>query len=72
MIPTLGLNGLYWIGGKLLTYSKPIIGNDIDCELVGWTLEDFGPIGASTFPFIAIWGERDKKNQVKCVQTNIK
>ena len=43
MIPTLGLNGLLWIGGKLLMYSKLIIGNGIDYELVGWTPKDFGP-----------------------------
>ena len=35
MIPTEGLSGPLWIGGKQLTYSKPIIGNGIDCELVG-------------------------------------
>ena len=35
MISTEGLSGPLWIGGKSLTYSKPIIGNDIDCELVG-------------------------------------
>ena len=42
MIPIEGLSGPSWIGGKPLTYSKPIIGNDTDCELVGWTLKDFG------------------------------
>ena len=31
MIPILGLNGPLWIGGKSLIYSKPIIGNGIDC-----------------------------------------
>ena len=35
MILTEGLNGPLWIGGKLLMYSKPIIGNGIDCKLVG-------------------------------------
>ena len=46
MIPTKGLSRLLWIGGKPLTYSKPIIGNDTHCELVGWTSKDFGPNGA--------------------------
>ena len=72
MIPTLGLNRPLWIGGKPLTYSKPIIGNGIDCELVGWTSKDFGPNGASTFPLITNRDERDKKNQVKCMKTKIK
>ena len=35
MISIEGLNGPLWIGGKPLTYSKPIIGNGTDCELVG-------------------------------------
>ena len=35
MIPIEGLSGLLWISVKPLTYSKPIIGNGIDCELVG-------------------------------------
>ena len=35
MIPKEGLNGHLWIGGKSLTYSKLIIGDGIDCELVG-------------------------------------
>ena len=34
MIPIEGLSGPLWIGGKLLIYSKPIIGNDTNCELV--------------------------------------
>ena len=42
MIPTMSLNGPWQIGGKLLTYSKPIVGNGKDCELVGLTLEYFG------------------------------
>ena len=49
-------------------YSKPIIGNGTNCELVGWIPEDFGPNGASTFLLITNQGERDKKNQVKCVK----
>ena len=35
MIPTLGLNGPLWIGGKPLAYSKPIIGKGTNYELVG-------------------------------------
>ena len=35
MIPTEGLSGPLWIGGKPLTYSKLIIGNGINYELVG-------------------------------------
>ena len=35
MIPSKGLNGPLWIGGKPLMYSKPIIGNGTHCELVG-------------------------------------
>lgn len=35
MIPTEDLCRPLWIGGKLLMYSKPIIGNDTDCKLVG-------------------------------------
>ena len=35
MIPTEGLSGPLQIGGKPLTYSKPIIGNGTDRELVG-------------------------------------
>jgi len=35
MIPTLGLNGPLWIGGKPLTYSELIIGDGTDYELVG-------------------------------------
>ena len=35
MIPIEGLSGPLWIGGKPLTYSKPIIGDGTDCELVG-------------------------------------
>ena len=35
MIQTEGLSGPLWIGGKPLTYSKPIIGDVIDYELVG-------------------------------------
>ena len=46
MIPIESLCGTLWIGGKLLTYSKPIIGNGIDYEFVGWTSKDFGPNGA--------------------------
>ena len=42
MIRTEGLNRPLWIGGKPLTYLKPIIGNDTNCELMGWTLKDFG------------------------------
>ena len=42
MIPTEGLSGPLWIGGKPLTYSKPIIGNDTDYELVGLTSKGFG------------------------------
>ena len=49
------------IGGKLLMYSMSIIGNSTDYELVGWTLEDFFPNGASTFPLITNRGEKDKK-----------
>ena len=33
MIPTEGLSGPLWIGGKLLMYSK--LGNGTYCELVG-------------------------------------
>ena len=46
MIPTLGLNGPLWIGGKPLAYLKPIIGKGTNYELVGWTSKDFGPNGA--------------------------
>ena len=35
MIRTEGLNRPLWIGGKPLTYLKPIIGNDTNCELMG-------------------------------------
>ena len=35
MIQTEGLSGPLRIGGKPLTYSKPIIGNGTHCELVG-------------------------------------
>ena len=35
MIPTKGLNGPLWIDDKSLMYSKLIIGNGIDYELVG-------------------------------------
>ena len=43
MIPTECLSGPLWIGVKPLMYSKPIIGNGINCELVGRTSKDFGP-----------------------------
>ena len=42
MIPTKGLNGPLWIDDKSLMYSKLIIGNGIDYELVGGTSKDFG------------------------------
>ena len=32
-MPTKGLYGPLWIGGKLLMYSKPITGNGTDYEL---------------------------------------
>ena len=51
-------------------YSKPIIGDSMDFELVGWTSEDFDPNEASTFPLITNHA-KGQKNQVKCVQTNI-
>ena len=35
MILTDGLSGTLWIGGKPLTYLKPIIGNSKDYELEG-------------------------------------
>ena len=50
IIPTEGLSGPLWIGGKPLTYSKPIIGNGTHCELVGWTSKDLGPNGAFHLP----------------------
>ena len=52
-------------------YSKPIIGDGIDCELMGWTLEDFSPNGASNFPFITNLGKA-QKNQVKVCVNNFK
>ena len=48
---------------KTVNVLKPIIGNDTDCELMGWTLEDFGRNGASTFLLIINWGERDKRTK---------
>ena len=72
MIQTMGLNRPLWIGGKLLMYSKPIIGDGTDFELVGRTPKDFSLNEASTFPLITNWGEKDKKNQVKCVKNKIK
>ena len=57
MLSTLGINGLQWIGGKPLMYSKPIIGDDMNCELMGWISEDFGLNGASTFPLIIDHGK---------------
>ena len=35
MIPTEGLSGPLWIGGKLLTYLKPTILKGTNYELVG-------------------------------------
>ena len=49
----------------------PIIGDDMDCELVGWTSQDFGPNGAFTFPLITNHG-KGQKNQVKVCVNNIK
>ena len=48
-----------------------IIGDGTDCELVGWTSEDFGLNGAFTFPLTTNHG-KGQKNQVKVCVNNIK
>ena len=67
MIPTLGLIG----PSRTLVYSKPIVGDGMDLELVGWTSEDFGSNGASNFALITNHG-KGQKNQVKVCANNIK
>ena len=67
MIPTLGLNGLLWIGGKPLTYSKPIIGNDADYELVGWTPKDFGLNGVYSSSHLSQNGVKGTKEPSESV-----
>ena len=52
-------------------YSKAIIGDGTDCELVGWTLEDLSLNGAFDLPTHQQPRLRDKRNQVMCVQTSI-
>ena len=42
-------------------YSKPIISDGTDCELVGRISEDFGSNGASTFPLITNHGKVTKE-----------
>ena len=59
------------IGGKLLIYSKTIIGDDTNCELVEWISKDFGPNGSFNFPLITNHG-KGQKNQVKVCANNIK
>ena len=71
MIPTKGLNGPLWIGGKSLTLSKLIIGNGTHYELMGWTLKDFGLNEAYSSSHSLLIKVKGQKNQVKCVQTNI-
>ena len=71
MIPTEGLSGPLWIGGKPLTYSKPIIGNDAHCELVGWITKDYCPNGAYSSSHSSPTEVKGQKNQVKFVQTSI-
>ena len=71
MIPIEGLSGPLWIGGKLLMYLKPIIGNGTHCELVGWTLKDFAPNGVYSSFYSSPTEVKGQRNQVKCVQTSI-
>ena len=52
-------------------YSMPIIGDGTDCELVGWTSEDFGLNGAYSSSHLSPNEAKGQKNQVKCVQTSI-
>jgi len=66
MIPTEGLSGSH-----SLTYSNPIIGDGIDYELVGLTLEDLGSNGAFHLPTHHQPRLRDKREQVMCVQISI-
>ena len=65
MIPIESLNGPLWIDGKSLTYSKPIIGNDTNCELVGWTLKDFGQNKVYSSSYLSPTMVEGQKNQVK-------
>ena len=71
MIPTEDLSRPLWIGDEPLTYSKPIIGNGTNCELVGWTSKDFGPNGAYSSSHSSPTEVKGQKNQLKCMQTNI-
>ena len=71
MILVEDLSAPLWIGGKLLTYSKPIIGNNTHCELVGWTSKDFGLNGAYSSSYSSSTEVKGPKNQVKCVQISI-
>ena len=71
MIPIEGLSGPLWIGGKHLTYLKPIIGNDTHCMLVRWTLKDFDFNRAYSSSHSLPTEVKGQKNQVKCVQTSI-
>ena len=52
-------------------YSKPILGDDTNCELVGWTSKDLGPNGAFHLPTHHQPRLRDKENKWMCVQTSI-
>ena len=52
-------------------YSKAIIGDGIDCELVWWTSEDLGPDRAFHLPTQHQPRLRDKREQVMCVQKSI-
>jgi len=63
MITTDGLNGPLWIGDKLLTYSKPIIGNGTHYELVGWTSKDWSLPSSHSSPTKV----KGQKNQVICM-----
>ena len=60
-----------WIGNKPLIYSKSIIGDDINCELVEWTLENLGLSGAFHLPTHHQPRLKDKREQVMCVQASI-
>ena len=71
MILTEGLSGPLWIGGKLLMYSKPIIGNGTHCELVGWTSKIFSPNGVYLSSHLSPTEVKGQENQMKCVQTSI-
>ena len=53
-------------------YSKPIIGNGIDCELVGWTLKSLDLNGASTFSLTFNHGKKGQWTKFKYVQKHIR